>query len=93
MDCADIPRTVAQSSDPNFAQDNPRIVAIRTLRITDILHDVTNLDGAIVVSFLKPLAAKTFHNYAQNVFVPYVKVSCEVSVEWTLSGTGTLRTA
>ena len=67
MDCADIPRIVAQSSDPNFAQDNPRIVPIRSLRITDILHDVTIMDGATVVIFFKPLAAKTFDNYAQNV--------------------------
>ena len=35
--------------------------------------DATILDGAAVVNFLKPLAAKTFDDYAQNVFVPYIK--------------------
>ena len=28
------PRTIAQSSDPRFAQQNPRMVRIRTLHIT-----------------------------------------------------------
>ena len=32
------PRIIAQSSDPRFAQQNPRMVRIRTLRITYILY-------------------------------------------------------
>ena len=28
------PRIIAQSSDPGFAQQNPRMVQIRTLRLT-----------------------------------------------------------
>ena len=36
--------------------------------------DATILDGAAVVKSLKsPLAAKIFDDYAQNVFVPYIK--------------------
>ena len=35
--------------------------------------DATILDGAAVVSFLRPLAAKSFDNYTKNVFVPYIK--------------------
>ena len=31
------PRIIAQSSDPRFAQQNPRMVRIRTLRLTYIL--------------------------------------------------------
>ena len=30
------PRIIAQSSDPRFAQQNPRMVRIRTLRLTYI---------------------------------------------------------
>ena len=32
--CVRDPRIIAQSSDPRFAQQNPRMVRIRTLRIT-----------------------------------------------------------
>ena len=31
------------------------------------------LDGAVVVNFLQPLAAKTFHDYAVKVFLPYIE--------------------
>ena len=34
--CVRDPRIIAQSSDPRFAQQNPRMVRIRTLRITYI---------------------------------------------------------
>ena len=30
--------------------------------------EVANLDGAVAVNFLKPVAAKTFENYAVKVF-------------------------
>lgn len=35
--------------------------------------DVTILDGAVVVNFLKPRAAKTFEDYALKVFLPYIQ--------------------
>uniref|UniRef100_A0A1X7T7W9 Tesmin/TSO1-like CXC domain-containing protein n=1 Tax=Amphimedon queenslandica TaxID=400682 RepID=A0A1X7T7W9_AMPQE len=35
--------------------------------------EVTILDGAAVVNFLKPLAAKTFNDYAIKVFLPYIE--------------------
>ena len=35
--------------------------------------DVIILDGAVVVNFLRPLAAKTFEEYATKVFLPYVR--------------------
>ena len=35
--------------------------------------DVTILDGAVVVNFLKPLEVKTFEEYALKVFLPYVE--------------------
>ena len=35
--------------------------------------DVTILDGAVVVNFLKSLEVKTFEEYALNVFLPCVE--------------------
>ena len=35
--------------------------------------DVTILDGAVLVNILKPLAAKTFDEYALKVFLPYIQ--------------------
>ena len=35
--------------------------------------DVTILDGAVVVNFLKPNAAKIFDAYAIKIFLPYVQ--------------------
>ena len=35
--------------------------------------EVTILDGVVVVNFLKPVAAKTFEDYAVKVFLPYIK--------------------
>ena len=35
--------------------------------------DVTILDGAVVVTFLKSLDAKTFDAYAVKVFLPYIE--------------------
>lgn len=35
--------------------------------------DVVILDGAVVVNFLKPVAVKTFDDYALKVFLPYVR--------------------
>ncbi len=34
--------------------------------------DVIILDGAVVVNFLKPVAVRTFENYAVKVFLPYI---------------------
>ena len=34
--------------------------------------EVTIFDGAVVVNFLKPNAAKTFDEYAMKIFLPYV---------------------
>lgn len=36
--------------------------------------DVTIIDGAVAVNMLKPTpAVKTFHDYAEQVFIPYIK--------------------
>ena len=35
--------------------------------------EVAILDGAVVVNLLQPLAAKTFHDYAVKVFLPYIE--------------------
>lgn len=34
--------------------------------------DVTILDGAVVVNFLQPAAAKTFEEYALKIFIPFM---------------------
>ena len=39
--------------------------------------DVTILEGAAVVNFLKPSAAKTFDFYSQNIFLPYIKLQLQ----------------
>lgn len=48
--------------------------------------DVCILDGAAVVNFLKLRAAKTFDDYANEVFIPYIKEKLEgarrVDVVW-----------
>lgn len=48
--------------------------------------DVIILDGAAVVNFLKPHAAKTFDDYALKVFLPYIynqlKRACRVDIIW-----------
>lgn len=47
---------------------------------------MTILDGAVVVNFLKPLAAKTFDDYAVKVFLPYIKAKLQhvnrVDIVW-----------
>ena len=48
--------------------------------------DVVILDGAAVVNFLKPHIARTFDEYALNVFLPYIfsqlKKAIRVDVVW-----------
>ena len=48
--------------------------------------DVIILDGAAVVNFLKPSAAKTFDDYSQNIFLPYIKLQLQsasrVDIVW-----------
>ncbi len=39
--------------------------------------DVCILDGAVVVNFLKPLAIKTFEEYATIFFIPYLEERLE----------------
>ena len=43
--CADNPRIVRQSSEPNFVWDNPRIVPIRTLRMAYNFIEVGEQSG------------------------------------------------
>ena len=31
------------------------------------------LDGAVIVNMLRPRAVKTFHEYSQQVFLPFLK--------------------
>ena len=35
--------------------------------------DVVILDGAAIVNMLRPIEAKTFDDYAQKIFLPYVE--------------------
>ena len=35
--------------------------------------EVVVLDGAAIVNMLKPGSARTFQDYAKDVFLPYVK--------------------
>ena len=44
--------------------------------------DVTILDGAVLVNFLKPDAAKTFDDYALKVFLHTYKDTCKEPVVW-----------
>ena len=48
--------------------------------------EVAILDGAVVVNFLQPLAAKTFHDYAVKVFLPYIEKQLQqvsrVDIAW-----------
>ena len=36
--------------------------------------DVSIMDGAVLVNFLRPGGCKTFGDYAANVFVPHIKI-------------------
>ena len=47
--CMRDPRIIAQSSDPRFAQQNPRMVRIRTLRLTYIYIYIYIYAGSIYV--------------------------------------------
>ena len=51
MDCADNPRILVQSSDPNFAQDNPRFVPIQTLHITYISEMQATTTPSVVLNW------------------------------------------
>ena len=48
--------------------------------------DVKILDGAVVIHLLKPRGSRTFKDYYQNIFLPYVKLQLEdvarVDVVW-----------
>ena len=51
-----------------------------------VSFDVKILDGAVIVHLLSPANATTFDDYANNVFIPYVKrqldTSRRVDVVW-----------
>ena len=47
--CVRDPRIIAQSSDPRFAQQNPRMVRIRTLRITYVCQKECNKRTAVAL--------------------------------------------
>ena len=53
------------------------------------------LDAAAIVNMLKPGSAKTFPNYARDVFLPYVKSQVDkaqrVDVVWDDYRPGTLK--
>ena len=48
--------------------------------------DVILLDGAAVVNMLKPGTSKTFDDYSQGIFIPYIKkqlqIATRVEVIW-----------
>ena len=58
---------------------------------TDVRHDAPDIDviiidGTVVVNFLKPVAAKTFDEYALKVFLPYIQSQlhhvCRADIVW-----------
>ena len=62
---------------------------------TNPLCDVIVLDAAAIVNMLKPGAAKTFKDYARDVFLPYVKSQVDkaqrVDIVWDDYRPGTLK--
>ena len=71
------PRIIAQSSDPRFAQQNPRMVQIRTLHLTYISH------GTRFPSHTKDLYTyHIFSNLTRTIYihgmykVVYVYIPC-----------------
>ena len=38
--------------------------------------DMLLLDGAVIVITLRPRAVKTFHEYSQQVFLPFFRGRC-----------------
>ena len=59
------------------------------------LSDVIVLDGAAIVNMLRPDSAKTFQDYAKDVFLPYVKSQLDkaqrVDIVWDDYRQGTLK--
>ena len=53
--------------------------------------DVTILDGAVLVNILKPLAAKTFDEYALKVFLPYIQSALQRASRVEKRGKGVRR--
>lgn len=55
------------------------------------------LDGAVIVKMLKPGTAKTFEEYAQKVFIPYIKEKLHgvsrLDLVWNNYKDGSLKTA
>ena len=40
--------------------------------------DMSLLDGAVIVNMLRPRAVKTFHEYSQLVFIPFLKSQLDI---------------
>ena len=59
------------------------------------LSEVVVLDGAAIVNMLKPGSARTFQDYAKDVFLPYVKSQVDkaqrVDIVWDDYREGTLK--
>ena len=59
------------------------------------LSEVVVLDGAAIVNMLKPGSARTFQDYAKDVFLPYVKSQVDkaqrVDIVWDDHREGTLK--
>ena len=59
------------------------------------LVDATFLDGAAVVQMLNPVTAKTFLDYAEQVFLPYVSAQLEnttrLDIVWDVYQTDSLK--
>ena len=62
---------------------------------TLVVADVVVLDGPAIVNMLKPGSSKTFRDYAQNVFLPYVQLQLDTSqrvdIVWDEYRPGTLK--
>ena len=48
-----------------------------------VVADVVILDGPAIVNMLKPGSSKTFKDYAQDVFLPYISMQLGKAQEWT----------
>lgn len=50
----------------------------QTEKESPVSFDVKILDGAVIVHLLSPANATTFDDYANNIFIPYIKIHLHV---------------
>ena len=107
QDCqqkADFFRHENQACPPSLSQDGKLRMGTKsdllgclegfcaTLRPDTPDSNVTIIDGAALVNILKPIAAKTFTEYALNVVCPYIRSQHQHADRVDMSGTSIRRT-